>query len=69
MHNYGCAMTSTERANADTVRRYLAALSEQVTGDELGAYFHEDVEQFEHPNRLNPEGARRDKAALLAGDS
>jgi ketosteroid isomerase-like protein len=60
-------MTSKESANIDTVRRYLAALSEQVTGEELGRFFHDQVEQIEHPNRLTPEGARRDKAALLAG--
>ena len=67
MHNYGCSMTSTERANIDTVHRYLAALAGQVTGDELGGFFHDRVEQIEFPNRLTPEGAKRDKAALLAG--
>lgn len=60
-------MTSTEKANIDTVRRYLAALSEQVTGEELGRFFHDQVEQIEYPNRLTPEGAKRDKAALFAG--
>jgi ketosteroid isomerase-like protein len=60
-------MTSTETANADTVRRYLAALAEQATGEELARFFHDRVEQIEHPNRLTPEGKTRDKAALLAG--
>jgi ketosteroid isomerase-like protein len=60
-------MTDQERANIATVRSYLAALSEQVTGEELGRFFHDRVEQFEYPNRLTPEGAKRDKAALLAG--
>lgn len=60
-------MTSTELANIETVRRYLAALSEQATGDALGSFFHDDVEQIEQPNRLTPEGAKRGKAALLAG--
>ena len=60
-------MTDQERANIATVRSYLAALSEQATGEELGRFFHDRVEQLEHPNRLTPEGAKRDKAALLAG--
>jgi ketosteroid isomerase-like protein len=60
-------MTDTERANIDTVRRYLAALAEQATGEALGRFFHDDVEQIELPNRLTPAGAKRGKAELLAG--
>lgn len=60
-------MTEQERINVKFVREYLAALSRQAVGEELGRFFHENVEQIEYPNLLNPEGAHRDKAALLVG--
>jgi ketosteroid isomerase-like protein len=48
-------------------RRYLAALERGVVGDELAAFFAPDVVQEEFPNRLMPNGARRDLAALIEG--
>jgi ketosteroid isomerase-like protein len=48
-------------------RRYLAALSRGVVGDELAAFYTDDIIQEELPNRLLPTGARRDLAALLEG--
>jgi len=52
---------------ADLVRRLLAALEGGATGDALAAFFHPDIEQVEQPNRMTPAGARRDRAAMLAG--
>jgi ketosteroid isomerase-like protein len=49
-------MTNLERAKS-----YFAAI--QARGD-LGAYFSPDVVQREFPNRLVPNGATRDRAAL-----
>lgn len=46
---------------------YLAALESGVTGDELARFFDAAVVQEEFPNRLTPNGATRDLAALLAG--
>ncbi len=46
---------------------YLAALESGVTGDELARFFSPAVVQEEFPNRLTPNGATRDLAALLAG--
>ncbi|MCB0132663.1 MAG: nuclear transport factor 2 family protein [Caldilineaceae bacterium] len=46
---------------------YIQALEEGATGDRLAAFFTPDVVQEEFPNVLNPTGAQRDLAALLAG--
>lgn len=59
--------TSTESANLQAARRYLAAIESGATGDALAAFFTEDVVQEEFPNRLVPAGARRDLAAILEG--
>ena len=56
-----------EHDNLETARRYLAALERGAVGDELAAFFAPDVVQQEFPNRLTPNGARRDLAALLDG--
>jgi len=40
-------------------------LQEGVTGDELAAFYTDDVIQEEFPNRLQPHGARRDLPAIL----
>jgi ketosteroid isomerase-like protein len=53
--------------NLETARRYLAALEEGVDGAALAEFFDPAVAQEEFPNRLVPQGARRDLAALLAG--
>ncbi len=59
-------MTSTEAANLETVTRFLRAVEGGATGDALAAFFTDDVVQEEMPNRLLPQGTRRDLAALLA---
>ncbi len=51
----------------DLVKRYLAALEAFAVGDELARFFTDDVVQEEFPNRLVPQGARRDLAGLLEG--
>jgi ketosteroid isomerase-like protein len=54
-------------ANLDFVKRYLGAIEAGATGDALAAFFAPDVVQEEFPNRLVPNGARRDLAAVLEG--
>ena len=49
-------------------RRYLRALETEAPPDALSTFLSEDVVQREYPNRLVPEGATRDLAALLAGN-
>ena len=56
-----------EAANLDVATRYLQALGRGITAAELADFFHEDVVQIEYPNRLTPNGARRDLAAMQAG--
>jgi ketosteroid isomerase-like protein len=51
----------------ELVRRYFAALEEGVTGEALAAFYAPEVVQEEFPNRLVPQGARRDLAAILEG--
>ncbi|MCC2956642.1 nuclear transport factor 2 family protein [Massilia sp. IC2-477] len=48
----------------EIVRRLFAAI-EQGELAAIEAAYHEDAEQVEHPNRLLPGGARRDRAALV----
>jgi ketosteroid isomerase-like protein len=54
-------------ANVENVKRYLRAIEAGATGDALAAFYAPDVVQEEFPNRLVPNGARRDLAALLEG--
>jgi ketosteroid isomerase-like protein len=56
-----------EQDNLATARRYLAAVENGATGAKLAPFFTPDVVQEEFPNRLVPNGARRDLAAILAG--
>lgn len=56
-----------EAENLALARRYLQALERDAVASELREFFTEDVVQREHPNRLVPQGATRDLAALLAG--
>ncbi len=49
----------------DFCKRYFAALERGATGDELAAFYTPDAVQLELPNRLMPQGARRDLAGLL----
>jgi ketosteroid isomerase-like protein len=52
-------------ANFGHARRYLEAIERGATGDELAQFFTSDAVQEEFPNRLMPQGARRDLAAIL----
>lgn len=49
----------------EIARSYIHALERGVTGDELAAFFAPDVIAEEFPNRLLPNGMRRDLPALL----
>jgi ketosteroid isomerase-like protein len=60
--------TSTrDLANLDAARQYLAAVSQGATGDALAQFFAPDVVQEEFPNRVSPEGKRRNLPAILEG--
>jgi ketosteroid isomerase-like protein len=56
----------TEADNLALARRYLAALAQGATGEALEAFLHPDIVQQEFPSRLNPQGARSDRATMLA---
>jgi ketosteroid isomerase-like protein len=58
---------STEAENLAAATRYIQALEDGATGSTLAAFFAPDVVQEEFPNRLTPNGARRDLPALLEG--
>ena len=49
----------------DTVLAYLRAVEAHEL-DRVGELLHADVVVTEHPNKLNPKGARYDKAAIRA---
>ena len=51
----------------ELVKSYLSALEAGATGAALAHFYTDDVVQEEFPNRLLPDGARRDLAALLLG--
>ena len=54
--------------HAATVRDYLNVLSDLSAPPEaLAAFLHPEVEQIEFPNRLVPNGARRDRQQMLDG--
>jgi len=53
--------------NLETALRYIQALSSGAGADEIGRFFTPDVVQEEFPNRLVPNGATRDLAALKEG--
>jgi len=55
---------SSEDENITIARRYLKAIEKGVDFDELSAFYTPDVVQYEYPNRLVPNGARRDLAQL-----
>jgi ketosteroid isomerase-like protein len=59
-------MTATE-SPLDFIRRYLTAIEQGATGDALATFYTPDALQEEFPNRLLPNGAQRDLAAILAG--
>jgi ketosteroid isomerase-like protein len=60
-------MSTPEENNLAFAQRYLAALERGAVGDELAAFYTSDAIQEEFPNRLVPNGARRDLATLLEG--
>lgn len=49
----------------ELTRRYFAALEGGATSEALAEFYDPEVVQEEFPNRLLPQGARRDLAALL----
>ena len=53
--------------NVVLARRYLAAIANGATGNELAAFFTPDVVQQEFPNRLVPNGATRHLGDILEG--
>jgi ketosteroid isomerase-like protein len=56
---------SSADANVETARRYLAALERRADAAEVAQFFAPDVVQEEFPNRLVPQGARRDLRGLM----
>lgn len=52
-------------SNLNVVRHYLRAIESGATGPSLGAYFDRSMVQEEFPNRIAPNGNRRDFFALL----
>lgn len=46
-------------------KNYLKALRQGKTGKDLAMFFHDDVEQVEMPNRLNPNGGVSNLTTLL----
>lgn len=53
-----------EKRNVEIALRYIESLSSGMGADEIGQFFTADVVQEEFPNRLLPNGATRDLAAL-----
>ncbi len=51
--------------NLQLVREYLGALARLAPASEMAAFFTDDAEQVELPNRLNPSGQKSDLPALL----
>ena len=60
-------MTTLEADNLARARRYIQDIERGLTWAALAAYFAPGVIQEEFPNRLVPQGARRDLAAILEG--
>lgn len=58
-------MAADPSFNLAMTNRYLNAIERGATGDELAAFFTEDVVQEEFPNQLTPTGARRNLDAIL----
>ena len=48
-------------------RRYLEAIERREDPATIAGFMHPDIVQEEFPNRLVPQGARRDLAAMRAG--
>jgi ketosteroid isomerase-like protein len=56
-----------DNANVEIALRYVEALSSGEGPEEIGQFYAPDVVQEEFPNRLLPDGATRDLAALKDG--
>ena len=54
-----------ESKNLSHVQRYFRAIEESAPDETMRAFFAPEVVQEEFPNRLVPNGVRRDLAALL----
>ena len=59
--------TENETPNVSTARQYLDALGRLEGPEVIGQFLHPDVVQQEFPNRLTPQGARRDRQGMLRG--
>jgi ketosteroid isomerase-like protein len=55
---------SQEERNLETVRAYFSAIERGVAADTLDQFYAPDVVQEEFPNRLMPNGVRRDLQAM-----
>jgi ketosteroid isomerase-like protein len=53
-----------DNENLDRARRYLEAIGNGVSFDELAEFYARDVVQHEYPNQLVPDGARRNLTQL-----
>lgn len=60
-------MGSEGSDNLAVARRYFRGIEQSIAEDALAEFFTSDVVQEEYPNRLVPQGARRDLAAILEG--
>jgi ketosteroid isomerase-like protein len=61
------AAATRDLTNLETARQYLAAIQRGATGDALAQFFVPDVVQQEFPNRVVPNGKRRNLAEMLEG--
>src|SRR5688500_17101664 len=59
------ASRMSAEGNLQLVREYLMALARMAPASEMAAFFTEDAEQIELPNRLNPNGQASDLKTLL----
>jgi ketosteroid isomerase-like protein len=55
----------TATSNLERARNYLRAIEQGATGEAIAKFFDPAVMQEEFPNRLMPNGARRDLSDLL----
>ncbi|HYG64025.1 MAG TPA: nuclear transport factor 2 family protein [Thermoanaerobaculia bacterium] len=58
-------MTDHEQANVATARRYLESIERHAPAEEMASFFAPDYVQYEFPNRLMPNGARRNLQDIL----
>ncbi len=61
--SYVSAMSEALAIALDFVR----AIEARQPGEAIARFFHSDALQVEHPNRIAPNGATRDVAAMIAG--